>query len=113
VKLLPFSYNVICSRVKSSRTRWANSEVDRLRDVREENGLLFFVLEEAQRARCGVEINLQHHRRSAAEFPVSVHPIASVYDVSSPAATKNEEMREEKGEETGSRQSRGLVEEKG
>jgi hypothetical protein len=109
VKLVPFSYDETCSEVKNKWTRRTNHEVDRLRDVREVNGLFLVVDEEAQRARGRVEVDLHHHRRVSSEFLVSFHPTASVDDNSSRAATNSEEMREGEGEETSSRQSRGLV----
>jgi hypothetical protein len=83
--------------MKIIRTRRTNSEVDRLRDVRDEDRLLLVVLEEAQCARRRVEVDLQHRRRSFVEFLVSSHLMVSVTDSSISAATKNMESRTREG----------------
>jgi hypothetical protein len=90
--------------MKNSRTRRANREVDGLRDVPDENRLLLVVLEEVQRARRHIEVDLQHHRRSFEGCVVSKRCYISMNDTSIVAATKSGGMRREggEGEDTGS-----------
>jgi hypothetical protein len=92
----------ICDEVEEEQDKKeANSEVDRLRDVCDEDRLLSVVDEEAQRARRRVEVSLQHHRRSCGIPLVSLYFLASVADISSPAATESK-RDEGEGDGTGS-----------
>jgi hypothetical protein len=94
VTLLPLSYDVICNEVNEEQNRkGANSEVDRLRSVSDEDRQLFVVDEQAQCARRRVEVSLQHHYRPFVIVFASFCIPASAPDMSIAAATKGDERR--------------------
>jgi predicted RNA-binding protein len=90
------AHDETCSGVKSTSTREANSEVDRLRDVGDKVSLLDIVDEEAQCARRCIEVDLQHHRQPFIKAFVSCYPLVSVDDRPSTFAMESKEMREVK-----------------
>jgi hypothetical protein len=62
--------------------------------VRDKDGLLFVVDEEAQGAGRPVEVSLQHHRRSFFDCLISSHQFVFVINMSMLTATKREDMIE-------------------
>jgi hypothetical protein len=94
-KLVPVANDEIChEREEKQNKKERNSEVDRLRDVCDEDRLLFVVEEEVQCARRCVEVSLQHQCRFYAKFLISCCSLVSVADRSFPTGTESE--RDEK-----------------
>jgi hypothetical protein len=91
VKLSPSKSAEACSEsMTNSEKTVTNGEVNRLRDIGDEDGLLLVIDEEVQRARRCIEVDFQHDRRWFVECFASIHRVSHVADNSIPAAAKSD-----------------------